>query len=479
MKSETNLLPQHFLDFITPYLPDGLSMQDFIDYSHKPLRKSIRVNTLKVSVADFLCAAKQKGWQLTPIPWCETGFWIDRPNEAEATQLGNTFEHLSGQFYIQEASSMLPPEALFESQTKCEMVLDIAAAPGSKTTQIAAKMNNQGFLLANEYSATRLKSLFANLQRCGVSNFALTNMDGRLLENLTEQFDAILLDAPCSGEGTVRKDPLSMRNWDETSVHDIAKTQLALIKAAFNALKVGGTLVYSTCTLNPFENQQICQQLKQAFPDSVIFDDLSNLFEGADKSITTEGFLHVWPQVYDSEGFFIARIKKQKSIEYQVDNPFKKLGKFPFEPINSKNKKALEQKLDHQFAFKGFKQGCLYQRNETIWYFPEGIEQLGGNIKLSRIGLKIAEVLRKGFKLHHDLAVHFGKNFSQQIIELSEQQTIEYLRGVDIRPETIEAEAGEVLLTYQGQALGFAKNLKNRLKNQLPRELAKSTLKQI
>lgn len=149
---------------------------DFLAACQRPLRRSIRVNTLKISVADFLQLTAPYGWTLTPIPWCEEGFWIERDNE-DALPLGSTAEHLSGLFYIQEASSMLPVAALFADGNAPQRVMDVAAAPGSKTTQIAARMNNEGAILANEFSASRVKVLHANISRCGISNVALTHFD--------------------------------------------------------------------------------------------------------------------------------------------------------------------------------------------------------------------------------------------------------------------------------------------------------------
>ena len=236
-------------------MPAHLSFDDFIAACQRPLRRSIRVNTLKISVADFLSLVAPYGWQLTPVPWCEEGFWIERDGD-DALPLGSTAEHLSGLFYIQEASSMLPVAALFADNPQPERVMDVAAAPGSKTTQIAARMGNAGGILANEFSASRVKVLHANISRCGISNVALTHFDGRVFgAALPEAFDAILLDAPCSGEGVVRKDADALKNWSPESNLDIAATQRELIDSAFHALRPGGTLVYSTCTLNREENQ--------------------------------------------------------------------------------------------------------------------------------------------------------------------------------------------------------------------------------
>ena len=180
-------------------MPAELAMEDFIAACQRPLRRSLRVNTLKISVADFLALVQDYDWRLEPIPWCAEGFWIERDDEE--LRLGSAAEHLSGLFYIQEASSMLPVSALFSGGAAPNRVLDVAAAPGSKTTQIAALMGNQGGIVANEYSASRVKVLHANISRCGVKNAALTHFDGRVFgAALPESFDAILLDAPAQAK---------------------------------------------------------------------------------------------------------------------------------------------------------------------------------------------------------------------------------------------------------------------------------------
>ena len=170
--------------------------------------------------------------------------------------------------------------------------------------------------------------LHANISRCGISNVALTHFDGRVFgAAVPEMFDAILLDAPCSGEGVVRKDPDALKNWSPESNQEIAATQRELIDSAFHALRPGGTLVYSTCTLNQEENEAVCLWLKETYPDAVEFLPLGDLFPGANKALTEEGFLHVFPQIYDCEGFFVvARLRKTQAIpalpapKYKVGN---------------------------------------------------------------------------------------------------------------------------------------------------------------
>ena len=216
------LLPQAFIDKMASILPEHLSLQEFVDSCHQPLRRAIRVNTLKISVADFKLRAVEHNWQLTPIPWCAEGFWIFI--EEELTPLGNSFEHLAGLVYIQEASSMMPVAALFHffDAGSDKTLLDAAAAPGSKTTQIAAKMDNKGLIIANEFSASRIKMLHANIQRCGIKNAALTHFDAKVFGNwLPNTYEAIMLDAPSCGEGTIGKDKLATKNWNQTTVDDI------------------------------------------------------------------------------------------------------------------------------------------------------------------------------------------------------------------------------------------------------------------
>ncbi|WP_417760747.1 16S rRNA (cytosine(1407)-C(5))-methyltransferase RsmF [Shewanella sp.] len=463
-------LNQDFINSIAQDLPDGLSMDEFIAYCDKPLRPSLRVNTLKITSAALCEQLQAKGWQLSAIPWCEDGFWFTAPDNV---QPGNTVEHLQGLFYIQEASSMLPPIALFAELEHNDYVLDMASAPGSKTTQMAALMHNQGVLVANEYSASRTKILHANIARMGVSNTAMTHFDARVFgEYLYETFDAILLDAPCSGEGTIRKDPLALKNWRQSDIDEIAATQCDLIISAFQALKPGGTLVYSTCTLNKLENHQVCHFLKQTYPDAVQFVSLASLFDGADKACGDEGFLHIWPQIYDSEGFFVAKLRKTASVERRLPTP-KAQRKFPFSQVNNKTfaevQRYVSERLNTQLDIAD-----VWQRDDELWLFPQGIAPLLALVRFQRIGIKLAELSKHGIKLQQEALSALGG--SAEAIELDEAQAIEFLMGRDIGLTANEAAKGECLVSYQHVPLGMVKHLGNRLKNQLPRHQVRDKL---
>jgi len=463
-------LPEEFLAQMRLAMPAHLSFDDFIAACQRPLRRSLRVNTLKISVAAFLDLVAPYGWQLTPVPWCDEGFWIEREDE-EALPLGSTAEHLSGLFYIQEASSMLPVSALFADGNTPQRVMDVAAAPGSKTTQIAARMDNAGAILANEFSASRVKVLHANISRCGISNVALTHFDGRVFgAALPETFDAILLDAPCSGEGVVRKDPDALKNWSVASNLEIAATQQELIDSAFHALRPGGTLVYSTCTLNQEENEAICHWLKARYSDAVEFLPLGELFVGATQALTPDGFLHVFPHIFDCEGFFVARLRKTASVD-PLPAPGYKMGKFPFSPVKGRESAQITQAA----AASGLQWNDtlrLWQRDKELWLFPEQIEALTGKVRFSRIGIKLAETHNKGYRWQHEAVIALAGTDNPLAFELNPAEAEEWYRGRDIYPQT-PVKHDEAIVTFQGQPLGLAKRVGSRLKNSYPRELVR------
>lgn len=462
-------LPDEFLAQMREAMPAHLAFDDFLAACQRPLRRSIRVNTLKISVEAFLTLVAPYGWQLTPVPWCAEGFWIEREDE-ESLPLGSTAEHLSGLFYIQEASSMLPVAALFAGEEMPKRVMDVAAAPGSKTTQIAARMGNQGAILANEFSASRVKVLHANISRCGIANVALTHFDGRVFgAAVPESFDAILLDAPCSGEGVVRKDPDALKNWSVQSNLEIAATQRELIDSAFHALKPGGTLVYSTCTLNRDENESVLAWLLEHYPQAVEVESLASLFPSANEALTPEGFLHVFPQIYDCEGFFVARLRKIASVE-PLPAPGYKVGKFPFTPMKARESAAVTEAAGQVGLFWNDALS-LWQRDKEIWLFPAEIEPLLGKVRFSRIGLKLAETHNKGYRWQHEAVIALAET-DKLGHELTQNEAQEWYRGRDIYPENVPNH-DDVVVTYQGFPLGLAKRISSRLKNSYPRELVR------
>ncbi|MBI1936147.1 NOL1/NOP2/sun family putative RNA methylase [Candidatus Woesearchaeota archaeon] len=288
--------------------------EEFKKYSLFFLNRSIRINTLKISIKDFKDRL-EKNWTLEQIPWCKEGFWIEH-GKKERRDIGNLIEHSLGYFYIQEAASMIPPLVL--EPKPHDVVLDIAASPGSKTTQIAQYMQNTGILIANDYTYERMKPLCINLQRCGISNAIVTLMEGQWFKKTGIEFDRILIDAPCSGTGTIRKSLKTLRIWNPDMVRRLSITQKQLIETGFNLLKEKGTLVYSTCSLEPEENEGVVDFLINKYENSKIEEIKLNIkrspsileFSDIKYSDEIKKCLRIWPQDNDTEGFFVAKLRK-------------------------------------------------------------------------------------------------------------------------------------------------------------------------
>lgn len=303
-------------------LPETRDFNKFNEIVHTSPRRFIRCNTLKISPDDLLKMLRVR-WEVSqPYPHWPEIMIID--SELGPGELGNAIEHLLGYYYVQEISSMLSVFAL--DPQPGEFILDVCASPGSKTTQIAAKMENKGTLIANDVKLDRVKILSANLERCGVMNAVLTRNDGvSLCQRMAKQgfmFDRILLDAPCSGEGTLRSSPKTFKMWNFKVVEKLSREQKKLIANAFHCLKVGGTLVYSTCTHSPEENEAVVDFALKHFPVEVEHAKLPLHCRPGVTHWEDEKFSHevsktcrIYPQDNDSEGFFVAKFKLLKEVE--------------------------------------------------------------------------------------------------------------------------------------------------------------------
>jgi NOL1/NOP2/sun family putative RNA methylase len=287
----------------------------FKKYTLSFLRKSIRVNTLKISVKECI-KRLEKDWILEPVPWCDEGFYIE--HKAGRRDVGNTVEHALGYYYVQEAASMIPPLAL--SPKPGDLVLDMAAAPGSKTSQMSNMMNNSGVIIANDIKADRLAALGLNLTRCGAQNVVVTMMQGQAFAKCNMKFDKVLLDAPCSGTGTIRKSPKTINMWNPESIKRLCSLQKSLLTTAWEILKPGGEMVYSTCSTEPEEDEAIVSWAIENLKGCKVLPINLNLknggpvteFEGKTYNPEVKNCIRLWPQDNDTEGFFIAKLKKEE-----------------------------------------------------------------------------------------------------------------------------------------------------------------------
>ncbi len=482
---------------------NNIDIEEFFTYCGLPLRKALRYNTLKYSGTNgkeiFINETKKQKWIIEPVQWCDNGYFIDRKEEAKSIAIGTTIPHVLGGIYLQEASSMMPVTALFHGHENTDFstmcIGDLAASPGSKSTQIAEKMQGKGILLTNELSSTRLKALYSNLERCGVSNSLLTHYDAENLCNLLPNtFDFLLLDAPCTGEGTVRKNFKALENWSPDDAITMANLQKKLIVSAFTALKNGGELVYSTCTLGDAENRDVVNYLRETFPNQVEIISLENLFDGADKAITHEGYLQIWPQIFDSEGFFVAKIRKNQNQETEqtvMQNILntqdskqieKNLKKFPFQKATRKQEKTITDILHTQWGCTLPRTFELWTRGEKIkewWAFPKGIEHFVSKIKVDRIGVKIGELHTKGWKTVYEFCSAFGNICTKNTIEITEEQVKKVYAGENLHFENVQKKetkkTTEIMLLYKKFPVAIGKMTitgnNGKWKNQLPRVL--------
>ena len=295
----------------------------FFEYCRKPLRKSIRINTLKIAREDCLKLLERKNWELEEVPWYENAFFVKIKESNESTdkdeeeKLGNELEHFLGYYYIQEAASMLPPLAMDLSSDN--FVLDLTASPGSKTSMIAQIMENKGCVVANDLRLERIKILRFNLDRLGVLNTVVTRMHGGKFIKFRERFDRVLLDAPCSSEGEIRRSWKTLSRWSINFIESLSKLQKKLIDAAIIAAKRKGIVIYSTCTLAPEENEEVVSHAIKKFNVSVEKIEIKGLkarhgiakWNGKEYSKEVKKCLRIYPQDNDTQAFFLAKLVKE------------------------------------------------------------------------------------------------------------------------------------------------------------------------
>jgi NOL1/NOP2/sun family putative RNA methylase len=276
------------------------------DSSKIKLRSSFRVNTLKITDEELL---KRLNLQAEKISFLDNAYFYESD-----FSISSTPEYLMGYVYSQEAASQLPPQILKPKEE--EKVLDMCASPGSKTTQMASMMNNKGVIVSLESNNLRIPKLQNNLERCGVTNCIVIKKDARFADDLKMEFDKVLLDAPCSGNFSIDKEWFNKRKLSDLKA--ISKTQKKLLDCAYHVLKKEGVLVYSTCSLEPEENELNIEWILKRYSDLKLEEikleigdqGLTNIF-GEEINPEIKKCLRIWPHKTGLQGFFVAKLKKQ------------------------------------------------------------------------------------------------------------------------------------------------------------------------
>lgn len=433
----------------------------------------LRLNPLKTERDEFI---KRMPFALEPVPWTAEGFYYQAQE-----QPGKHAFHEAGVYYIQEPSAMAPVEAL--APMPGERVLDLCAAPGGKSTQIAGKMCGCGLLVANEIIPGRAKILSQNIERMGISNAVVCNeAPERLAGMFPSFFDRVLVDAPCSGEGMFRKDETAVKEWSPEHVRMCAERQDMVLEQAAQMLRPGGILVYSTCTFSTQENEGVMAAFLKSHPDfSIETSQLERFFEpGRPDWVAEEGqalegqvedlvhTMRLWPHRITGEGHYIARLKKEDGLYRQPPVTVKRENgdavrickDFLREELGMKE--AVLEKLEANGNFMLF--------GEHIYVMPRQMIPLKG-IKALRPGLHVGTMKKNRFEPSHALALFLSLGDAEKIYELTEEQAAQYLRGEMLGCE--DSYKGWMLLAFQGYSLGFGKAGGGKMKNHYPKGLRK------
>ena len=432
----------------------GVEYDTFIETYNEDRAYGIRYNPLKISRADFERVVKAATER---IPWAEEGYYYN-PD----MQPGKAVLHEAGAYYIQEPSAMSAAELLDIKEG--DVVCDLCAAPGGKSTQIAGKLNGTGMLVANEFYGSRAKILSQNIERMGIRNAVVLNESTEhMAELFPEFFDKVMVDAPCSGEGMFRKDVEARGEWSEEQVKICAERQANILDNAAKLVKSGGVMVYSTCTFSREENEDTVRAFLERNTDFYI--DCPSIHDRLVSAgvAEQEGMYRLLPHRLKGEGHFAVRLAKREAEDCENKKEYRRR-------LISGTKRKEDIKYYKEFAKTALNaepSGEYVMFGDSLYIVPEMMIELKG-IKVERAGLKLGCNKKNRFEPDHALALSLKPEEVRQVTELLEPE--KYLRG-----ETVECEydKGWTLVTVNNIPLGWGKAQNGTLKNHYPKGLRK------
>ena len=475
------MLPQPFLERMQKLL--GLEYDEFLESFEHEKYQALRRNPLKTDDTNVIEEKMQRTFHLQPVPWAENGYYY-----AKEDQPGKHPWHEAGLYYIQEPSAMAPVTLM--SPQPGERILDLCAAPGGKSTQIAAAMQGEGLLITNEIHPARAKILSENVERMGIRNACVLNETPEHLADIFEEyFDRILVDAPCSGEGMFRKNEVACDEWSPENVQLCADRQDGILECAARMLVPGGRLVYSTCTFAPAENEGSISRFlakhkefeiipidkkKLGIPEGC--DGLSNSVEHPAPGI--EGTLRLWPHKLKGEGHYAAVLRKKGELPEGLQPvcatglekgiPAKTLTKdwteyFAFAKETFTDKGVVKLQTDNA-------EGSFLAFGENLYRMPERMPAVKG-LKVMRPGLHLGTLKKNRFEPAHALALALCPEDVKHMWNLSVEEAASYLKGQTF---SAEGEKGWYLICVDGISLGWGKLAGGIMKNHYPKGLRKS-----
>lgn len=449
----------------------------FLESYDKEKFQALRLNPWKADREDFL---NKTTFHLKEVPWEKNGFYYEKDDTP-----GKHPYHEAGAYYIQEPSAMSP--AAYLEAKPGEKILDLCAAPGGKTTQIAGYMQQKGLLVSNEIHPQRAKILAENVERMGIGNALVTNETPAKLASLFDGFfDKILVDAPCSGEGMFRKNEIAGDEWSLENVKLCADRQDEILDCADTMLRPGGRLVYSTCTFAPAENEGSIARFLMRHPDYEILE--VPLYDGMDhghvewcdydkQNVTPVSeitrTIRLWPHLLNGEGHYLAVLQKNG----EAGPGYTGFSKNGFEKVLEANGKKPSKEL---MTFLDFQKETLninildeFQGviafGENLYAIPEDMPSLKG-LKVMRPGLHLGTIKKDRFEPSHALALYLKPGQMRHECQVSMQDAIQFLNGMTLNHE---GEKGWYVITVDGYSLGWGKLAGLVMKNHYPKGLRK------
>ena len=446
-------LPYEFVSKMEKLL--GENAKDFFASLDEPSQKGVTVNFMRLDKSKFENACD---FDLSPIPLVDNGYYATVPKFNQ-----NVFNHL-GVVYSQEPSAMYPSEILGVEPN--DRVLDVCASPGGKSIQILEKLNNTGLLVSNEIVFNRAKILEENLAKMGFENSIITCNTPYELGQSGLLFDKIIVDAPCGGEGMIRKNNFDINFYNPTSIDSNAQRQLDILENVQGLLKQGGTLVYSTCTYDPRENEEVISKFLDAHTNYQIIDN-SKYLTIADSGIQlsthpTNLALRRYPHRFRGEGQFMVALTKIQSDDTD--------SKSPKQTICKNYCKVTQKELDIiNFTLKDVlpKQNWEFlKKGDEIFILPYQKINMS-NLNVISIGIHLGTIQKNNLKLSHEFYHTFGNKFFNQL-ELDGLNIIKYLHGEELETDNSN---GIYSVNYLGVPLGGGKAVQGKLKNYYKKEL--------
>ena len=469
---------------------DLLSPQEYsqlLEEIQRDLPPAIRLNPLKTTEGFAQHLSRKYGWELTLINFCPTGY---RVLNAPTAGISATLEHHLGMFYIQEAASMLPAE-LFTPPLAGDLILDMAASPGGKTTHLISRSGDNGLVIANDSSQGRIQALRSVLQNWGAVNYAVTRFPAeRFGEWFPGTFDKILLDAPCSMQGLRTAESHHSRPVSEKESLQLSRRQRAMLSSAIRALRVGGEVVYSTCTLLPEEDEIVIDAILREFAGQIEVSDATHLLPSPAPGLSrykdqvfsdnVEKSIRLWPHRYQTAGFFACPLRKLETTPGSTSEP-------PFRPLESVNYEVLSPREVNEFCetfteLFGYDlaedlardQRTLVRHFDKIFLFPTILLERFAGLPVQAAGILLGELTPDGFLPSQSWVSRFGPRCTRGIIQLTENESADWVQGKNLDYTSVgkPPEYPYLIVTdQQGYALGRAAHTTNGLKNLLRKRL--------